>query len=160
MTTDDVINLHKELCQQAQNLMRAKQSDYTNGMDQPFRNFQLGPSMGVGTVPEGIFTRFLDKVSRLSTFLSKGRFEVNESVSDTIVDGINYLVLLYASVILEERRKSPHDAHQIEQVCPRPDLDTRNADGDLCLSGGGCHHDSRRSRTKRSDLDAPAADGE
>lgn len=159
MTTNDVICLHKDLCQQAQNLMRAKQSDYTNGVDQPFRNFQLGPSMGVGTVPEGIFTRFLDKVSRLSTFLSKGRFEVNESVSDTIIDGINYLVLLYASVILEERKKSPHDAHQIEQVCPRPDLDTRNADGDLCLSGGGNCHDPHRGRTKRSDLDPPAADG-
>ena len=102
MRTEDVIKLHHDLCATAQSLMRQKQADYTNGTDDPFRNFALGPSMGVGTVPSGIFIRFLDKVSRLATFIHKGKFEVNESLQDTIVDGINYLVLLHASVILEE----------------------------------------------------------
>jgi hypothetical protein len=102
--TDDVIRIHQTLCNQAQELMRKKQADYTNGTDDPFRNFQLGPSMGVGTVPSGIFIRFLDKVSRLATYIPKGRFEVNESLADTVVDAINYLVLLKASVILEEAK--------------------------------------------------------
>ena len=160
MTTDDVIKLHQHLCSTAQQIMRNKQDDYTNGTSNPFRNFELGPHLGVGTVSQGLFTRFLDKVSRLATFMSRGKFTVNESVEDTILDGINYLVLLYASVILEERKKSPHDAHQIEQVLSRPDLDTRNADGHLCLSGGRNCHDPHRGRTKRSDFDAPAGDGE
>jgi len=106
--TDDVIRIHQTLCNQAQELMRKKQADYTNGTDDPFRNFQLGPSMGVGTVPSGIFIRFLDKVSRLATYIHKGRFEVNESLADTVVDAINYLVLLKASVILEETKVDKH----------------------------------------------------
>jgi len=109
MRTEDIIRLHHDLCANAQSLMRRKQADYTNGTDDPFRNFTLGPSMGVGTVPSGIFIRFLDKVSRLATFIHKGKFEVNESLQDTIVDGINYLVLLHASVILEETPKDPTD---------------------------------------------------
>jgi hypothetical protein len=44
----------------------------------------------VGNVQQGIFIRFLDKVSRLSTYMTKGKFEVNESLQDTIVDAINY----------------------------------------------------------------------
>lgn len=110
MRTEDVIRIHHDLCANAQSLMRRKQADYTNGTDDPFRNFALGPSMGVGTVPSGIFIRFLDKVSRLATFIHRGKFEVNESVQDTIVDAINYLVLLKASVILEETSKEPHNA--------------------------------------------------
>lgn len=110
MRTEDVIRIHHDLCANAQSLMRRKQADYTNGTDDPFRNFQLGPSMGVGTVPSGIFIRFLDKVSRLATFIHRGKFEVNESVQDTIVDAINYLVLLKASVILEETSKEPPNA--------------------------------------------------
>lgn len=110
MRTEDVIRIHHDLCANAQSLMRRKQADYTNGTDDPFRNFALGPSMGVGTVPSGIFIRFLDKVSRLATFIHRGKFEVDESVQDTIVDAINYLVLLKASVILEETSKEPTNA--------------------------------------------------
>lgn len=113
MNTQDIIRMHEALCAQAQDLMKRKQADYTNGTDQPFRNFALGPSMGVGTVPSGIFIRFLDKVSRLATYIHKGKFQVNESLSDTIVDAINYLVLLKASVILEES-KAENYASQTE----------------------------------------------
>jgi hypothetical protein len=106
MTTDEVLEIHEDLCQLAQSIMKIKQADYTNGVDNPFRNFELGPHLGVGTVSGGIFIRFLDKVSRLATFISKGKLQVNESVQDTIVDAINYLVLLKSAVILEERKKS------------------------------------------------------
>jgi len=146
MRTEDILDIHRDLCSQAQELMCRKQADYTNGTDDPFRNFQLGPSMGVGTIPSGIFIRFLDKVSRLATFIHKGKFQVNESLQDTVVDGINYLVLLQASVILEERRKSPHDARQIPQVDVRSSLEHNHSDGDLCLSRHGRDYDSRGDR--------------
>lgn len=107
MNTDDVLKIHEGLCEHAQALMRKKQADYTSGEDQPFRNFQLGPLLGVGNVQQGIFIRFLDKVSRLSTYMTRGKFQVNESLQDTIVDAINYLVLLKASVILEEAKSEP-----------------------------------------------------
>jgi len=146
MTTDDVIKLHQHLCETAQQIMRNKQDDYTNGTANPFRNFELGPHLGVGTVSQGLFIRFLDKVSRLATFMSRGKFTVNESVEDTILDGINYLVLLYASVILEERRKSPHDASQIKQVDVRSGMEHHHSDGDLCLSRHGRDYDPRGDR--------------
>lgn len=106
MTTDEVLKIHEDLCHLAQSIMRVKQADYTNGTDNPFRNFELGPHLGVGSLSGGIFIRFLDKVSRLATFISKGKLQVNESVQDTVVDAINYLVLLKSAVILEERKKS------------------------------------------------------
>jgi hypothetical protein len=38
-----------------------------------------------------------DKISRLITFAKNGRFEVvDEALKDTIVDLINYSILLYA----------------------------------------------------------------
>lgn len=117
MNTEDVIRIHEKLCIHAQALMRKKQADYTNGTDDPFRNFALGPSMGVGTVPSGIFIRFLDKVSRLATYIHKGKFQVNESLEDTIVDAMNYLVLLKASVILEESN-SVTQPEEIHCGCP------------------------------------------
>lgn len=116
MDTNDVIKIHEGLCEHAQALMRKKQADYTSGEDQPFRNFQLGPLLGVGNVQQGIFIRFLDKVSRLSTYMTRGKFQVNESLQDTIVDAINYLVLLKASVILEEA-KSEKPSEEIRCGC-------------------------------------------
>jgi len=104
MNTDDVVRIHQALCNQAQELMRKKQADYTSGTDNPFKNFQLGAYLGIGTVPSGLFIRFLDKVSRLATYMQRGKFEVNESLADTVVDAINYLVLIKASVILEENK--------------------------------------------------------
>lgn len=108
-----MIKIHEGLCEHAQALMRKKQADYTSGDDQPFRNFQLGPLLGVGNVQQGIFIRFLDKVSRLSTYMTRGKFQVNESLQDTIVDAINYLVLLKASVILEESKS----VNNPEEIC-------------------------------------------
>jgi len=116
MDTNDVLKIHEDICVHAQSLMRKKQADYTSGDDQPFRNFQLGPLLGVGNVQQGIFIRFLDKVSRLSTYMTRGKFQVNESLQDTIVDAINYLVLLKASVILEES-KSVNNPEEIRCGC-------------------------------------------
>jgi hypothetical protein len=49
--------------------------------------------------------------------MTKGKFQVNESLQDTIVDAINYLVLLKASVILEES-KSVNNPEEIRCGCP------------------------------------------
>lgn len=157
MFTNDVIRIHNELCAASQSLMWKKQNDYTNGTDEPFRNFELGPSLGVGTVSSGIFIRFLDKVSRLGTFISRGKFEVNESLEDTIIDAINYLVLLKASVILAETHKDPTYAPQEAVQDPIfAHLGSSHKDRHFPHDGCGGSDDSCGSGATRSNLN-PAA---
>ena len=53
-------------------------------------------------------TRITDKMSRLSSFLNSGKMHVeDESFSDTIVDVINYMVLLSAYTKDKEQGNLP-----------------------------------------------------
>jgi hypothetical protein len=55
--------------------------------------------MGICKTEAGMLVRMTDKMSRLSSFLESGKFEVaDESLEDTTLDIINYAVLLYAYV--------------------------------------------------------------
>ena len=84
-----LFNTHQGLCHEALALMRVKNRDYGANED-PFRNFHKHGALG-------IMVRLDDKIARLESFMEKGFNAVkSESVRDTIIDGINYLVLLYA----------------------------------------------------------------
>jgi len=53
--------------------------------------------MGITTTEKAMLVRMLDKMSRLSSFTDSGEFKVeDEKLQDTIIDVINYSVLLYA----------------------------------------------------------------
>lgn len=94
MTRDELISIHKDLCNKACVLMQKKSEDYATGSD-PFANFKRGEILGFATSEEGLMLRVVDKVSRISTFLKQGKLNVeNESVTDSIMDIINYMVLL------------------------------------------------------------------
>jgi hypothetical protein len=55
--------------------------------------------MGICSTEQGFMTRITDKMSRLSSFLNSGKMHVeDESFRDTIVDVINYMVLLSAYI--------------------------------------------------------------
>lgn len=76
--------------------MNLKNRDYAgnNGVE-PFANFTRVEAMGICSTEQGFMTRITDKMSRLSSFLRSGKMSVeNESFRDTIVDVINYMVLL------------------------------------------------------------------
>ena len=46
-----------------------------------------------------MLVRLTDKMSRISSFVEAGKMEVaNESFEDTVVDVINYMVLLHSYV--------------------------------------------------------------
>ena len=50
--------------------------------------------------------RVVDKVSRISTFLKKGELKVsNETVEDSILDVINYMILLHGLLADKNNRK-------------------------------------------------------
>jgi len=78
--------------------MKKKNHDYAGESGEtPFANFERTEAMGVCSTEQGFLVRVIDKVSRLSTFASAGKLEVdNESYEDAIVDIINYMVLLSA----------------------------------------------------------------
>jgi len=100
MNRDELLKYHSEICNAAQQLMSLKNRDYA-GSDgnQPFANFTRVESMGICTTEQGFMTRVTDKMSRLSSFLNSGKMHVeDESFSDTIVDVINYMVLLSAYI--------------------------------------------------------------
>lgn len=86
-----LIAFHEALCRQASKIMEKKNSDYGASTD-PFRNFH-----GFGAF--GILVRKSDKLARLRTFLEKlERSEnmavIDESWLDTLLDDINYAILL------------------------------------------------------------------
>lgn len=100
MTRDELLKYHNEICKSAQELMSLKNRDYAGeGGKEPFANFTRVESLGICSTEQGFMTRVTDKISRLSSFLKSGKMHVeDESFYDTIVDVINYMVLLSAYV--------------------------------------------------------------
>lgn len=106
MTTNELIAIHQDLCDRAMNLMKRKNHDYAGRSgSEPFANFTRAEAMGITTTEKGMLVRMLDKMSRLSSFADSGEFKVeDEKLEDTIIDIINYSVLLYAYV--QDKKKN------------------------------------------------------
>lgn len=98
MTSEHLFNMHKELCKNALDLMKQKNHDYAGNKGiEPFANFTRVEAMGITTTEKAMLVRMLDKMSRLSSFMESKEFKVqDEKLEDTILDMINYSVLLYA----------------------------------------------------------------
>ena len=111
MTRDELLMYHDELCTTAKELMSLKNRDYAGDHgNEPFANFTRVEAMGICTTEQGFLTRITDKMSRLSSFIDCGKMHVaNESFNDTIVDVINYMVLLSAYL----KDKESHDDPQL-----------------------------------------------
>ena len=115
MTREELLKYHSELCQAAKDLMNLKNRDYA-GKDgnEPFANFTRVESMGICSTEQGFMTRITDKMSRLSSFLDSGKMHVeDESFYDTIVDVINYMVLLSAFIKDKEDTKAKVLHHRV-----------------------------------------------
>ena len=94
-----LLELHTELCMEARKLMESKNHDYSGGKDDndPFLNFTRVEKLGITDTKTGFLVRMTDKMSRLITFIQTGSFKVkDEALQDTIMDLINYSILLYA----------------------------------------------------------------
>ena len=96
MDREQLLNYHAEICQTARDLMNLKNRDYAGSEgNEPFANFTRVEAMGICSTEQGFMTRITDKMSRLSSFLRAGKMSVqDESFRDTVVDVINYMVLL------------------------------------------------------------------
>lgn len=98
MTREELLKHHEVLCKQARDLMDKKNRDYAgNDGKEPFANFTRVEAMGICSTEQGFMVRLTDKMSRLSSILASGKTNVtNETFDDTLVDVINYIVLLSA----------------------------------------------------------------
>ena len=96
---EELLRIHTALTSRAKALMELKNHDYSGGNcgDDPFLNFSRVEKLGITDTKTGFMVRITDKISRLITFIQKGKLKVkDEAFEDTILDLINYGVLLYA----------------------------------------------------------------
>lgn len=97
LTRGDLLILHENLCLQARDIMARKNRDYAGQQadSDPFANFRRCQALGLCSPEVGLLVRLVDKLCRLITFAQSGRLSVeDETVYDTIIDMINYPVLL------------------------------------------------------------------
>lgn len=107
MNRKDLLAYHDDFTKRMKQICVAKNQDYAGpGADDPFANFRRVEAMGIATTEQGFLTRLTDKLSRLSSFVEAGTLAVkDESVTDTCLDGCNYL-LLFAAYLESKRAES------------------------------------------------------
>lgn len=101
MNRTELLEIHDALCAAAKKLMEAKNHDYAGGdtSEDAFLNFTRVEDLGITTTELGFLVRMTDKLSRMITFVQSGKLKVSdESFKDTVIDMINYSVLLCAYV--------------------------------------------------------------
>ena len=99
---EDLFSLHQELCSKGFELLKAKNADYSKA--HPLGNFMVSEALQACSAENGIIVRMSDKLSRLVSIVEKGAQVKEESTEDTIIDVINYAVLL-AAVIRYKRKQ-------------------------------------------------------
>lgn len=98
MNRANLYNMHRDLTSKALSLMEKKNQDYACEHD-ALTNFRVCDHLSDGSVPMsvGILIRLSDKLKRLYNLDTKDPAVHDESVEDTILDAINYLVIYAAS---------------------------------------------------------------
>lgn len=94
-----LLELHQRLTGNARSLMERKNHDYSGGADalDALANFRQASNLNLCNLPQSVLVRLTDKVSRLATATHKDLQVEDEKIEDTILDLINYSVLLYAA---------------------------------------------------------------
>lgn len=108
MNRDELFKLHEKMCDDALELMKKKNADYAGGASDPFANFRRAEALGICSTEQAFLVRMADKMSRLASFAQRGELSVkDESVSDTLIDMINYSVLFYAFIESKKIKTNP-----------------------------------------------------
>jgi len=97
MTVEDYLALHIDLCDRAREITKAKGHDYSGTAD-TLANLKAVEAFGLCSAEKGVLVRLCDKFKRLGRLVGDGAEPMvkDESVEDTILDMINYLLLLAA----------------------------------------------------------------
>jgi len=98
MHRDKVLEIHTEFTKKAYQLIESKSLDYA-GNDDCLSNFRKAERWGV-SVSQAIASRLEDKLSRLANIQNNHQINVtDESLDDTVIDAVNYLILYYCSIL-------------------------------------------------------------
>ena len=99
-TPDQALKIQEELFTKALEIVKKKRVDYS-GTEDAFGNFRKSEFWGIEPW-RGAAIRLMDKLSRFNQLASTGDQQVlDESIEDTIIDAINYCVIMY-SLYLEK----------------------------------------------------------
>ena len=100
MTQADYLAFHAAVLAKASELTKRKNDDYNPTVD-ALGNLRLCEHMDLVSTPTGIAVRLCDKFSRLCRLVKTGdanRSVLDERLEDTVLDIINYSVLLLADL--------------------------------------------------------------
>lgn len=103
MKQKELIQFAKEKFDRCLEIMDAKNHDYSYG-DDALTNFKSVEMFGV-KVEDGFLTRLTDKFKRISNLLRRPAKVLDEKIEDTILDAVNYLILLLAYITDRELTK-------------------------------------------------------
>lgn len=95
-TREKLLAAHRLICESARRVMVGKNSDYALE-DYPYKNLESTAAFTRVSTEEGILVRMGDKMSRLGVLLdpsNSGPAVKDESIDDTLLDLINYAILL------------------------------------------------------------------
>ena len=99
---EDFLKDSEELLTRGLELMKSKAHDYTDNKDN-FWNFKETAAISGVTPAQVALVQVGHKVSRLVQLVGNGKEPMNEKIEDTIVDLINYLLILRG--IIKENTK-------------------------------------------------------
>lgn len=100
-TTNEYLAFVKKTLEDMQELIKAKNADYTNGAG-PFANFEQASEYGVDPF-QGLMLRMGDKMQRVKSYCKQGNLQVKgEGVDDCFKDFIGYSLIALA--MLNEKR--------------------------------------------------------
>tara|TARA_R110000796_G_scaffold66512_2_gene152979 strand:- start:108 stop:458 length:351 start_codon:yes stop_codon:yes gene_type:complete len=96
---DAIIKKAKSLCDD-------KNTDYAQ-TEEPFSNFEMVEALKICDTSTGILVRISDKIARISNLLKRNgeRAIAEEKVEDTMLDLINYSVILLSYYMYEQEYK-------------------------------------------------------
>jgi len=100
LTNTDYLKRFKEITEEMYEITKAKNHDYSAAIWWlAFKNFELSQYLWNVDTAESIFVRMLDKISRISSLLSRPAQVADEKITDTLRDLSNYSIIL--SIYLE-----------------------------------------------------------
>lgn len=94
MTQEQYLEAFKEITDMMYETTRRKNSDYTGGVDDAFRNFKVVEALDLLSAEAGVLVRLSDKLSRMSGFVKNGTLLVaDEKIEDTAIDMAVYAII-------------------------------------------------------------------
>ena len=99
MKNDELFELAKQTFDKCLQTLHEKNHDYsTGGNDRvdALKNFKLVSYLGITDADTGLLVRMCDKMSRMANVYKGGAQVTDEQLQDTVMDTINYCILLLA----------------------------------------------------------------